>query len=88
MWRNFGAKATALLILFVVSFIEERQNDHLWRSASNGSESHTMTFDEFNVRQLLCKDVIEAIERGTDKDKGVPTPSMGWLAPFVPVFLV
>jgi hypothetical protein len=60
-------------------FTEERQNDHLWRSASNGSESHTSTFDEFNVRQLLCKDVIEAIERGTDKDKGVPTPSMGWL---------
>jgi hypothetical protein len=64
---------------YLFSFTEERQNDHLWRSASNGSESHTSTFDEFNVRQLLCKDVIEAIERGTDKDKGVPTPSMGWL---------
>lgn len=34
--------------------------------------------DEFNVRQLLALDALEAIERGTDKDKGVPLPSMGW----------
>lgn len=34
--------------------------------------------DEFNVRQLLTRDLLEAMERGTDKDKGVPLPSMGW----------
>jgi len=60
-------------------FTEEGQHDHLWRSGTNGSESHTSSTDEFNIRQLLCKDVVEAFERGTDKDKGVPTPSMGWL---------
>jgi hypothetical protein len=33
--------------------------------------------DEFNVRQLLLRDSVESLERGTDKDKGVPLPSMG-----------
>jgi hypothetical protein len=35
--------------------------------------------DEFAVRQVLCKDAVDALERGTDKDKYVPMPSMGWL---------
>ena len=30
------------------------------------------------MRQLLTRDLLEAMERGTDKDKGVPLPSMGW----------
>jgi len=30
------------------------------------------------VRQLLCRDIVSALERGTDKDKNVPNPSMGW----------
>lgn len=34
--------------------------------------------DEFNVRQVLYKDATEALERQTDKDKDVPSPSMGW----------
>jgi hypothetical protein len=34
--------------------------------------------DEYNARQLLCRDGVEALERGTDKDKGVPSPSVGW----------
>lgn len=33
--------------------------------------------DEFNIRQLLCRDSVEVLERGTDKDKEVPMPSMG-----------
>ncbi|CAB9511471.1 Peptidase family M1 [Seminavis robusta] len=59
--------------------VEDRNNDQLWRSTSNGTESHTSSMDEFAVRQVLCKDVLEALERGTDKDKHVPMPSMGWL---------
>lgn len=59
-------------------FLEERHNEQLWRGASNGSESHTSAMDEFNVRQVLCKDVVDALERQTDKDKDVPSPSMGW----------
>lgn len=27
----------------------------------------------------MCRDAVEALERGTDKDKDVPSPSMGWL---------
>jgi hypothetical protein len=61
-----------------VPVVDDRQNDQLWRSATNGSESHTSSTDEFNVRQLLCRDAVEALERGTDKDKAVPSPSMGW----------
>lgn len=59
--------------------IEDRNNDQLWRSASNGSESHTSTLDEFCVRQVVISDFVEALERGTDKDRAVPLPSMGWL---------
>ena len=57
---------------------DESQNDYLWRSATNGTESHTSGIDEYNIRHLLRKDVIEAVERGTDKDKQVPSPGMGW----------
>ncbi len=57
---------------------EDRHNEQLWRAAINGTESHTSGMDEFNVRQLLTRDLLEALERGTDKDKGVPLPSMGW----------
>ncbi len=52
--------------------------DLLWRSASNGTESHTSALDEYNIRHLLCRDAIEALERGNEKDKAVPSPSMGW----------
>lgn len=58
---------------------EDRNNDQLWRSTSNGTESHTSAMDEFAVRQVLVKDAVDALERGTDKDKYVPMPSMGWL---------
>lgn len=58
---------------------EERQTDHLWRSTVNGSESHTSALDEFQVRNMIGRDVVEALERGADKDEAVPTGSMGWL---------
>ena len=57
---------------------EERQTDHLWRSTVNGSESHTSALDEFQVRNMIGRDVVETLERGADKDDGVPTGSMGW----------
>jgi hypothetical protein len=62
---------------------EERPNEHLWRGALNGSESHTSAIDEFNCRQLLCRDGVEALERGVDRDKGVPSPSMGWIGSYL-----
>lgn len=58
---------------------EDRNNAQLWRSTGNGTESHTSAMDEFAVRQVLCKDAVDVLERGTDKDKYVPLPSMGWL---------
>jgi hypothetical protein len=33
--------------------------------------------DEFNIRQLLCRDAVEALERVSEKDKNVPSPSLG-----------
>jgi hypothetical protein len=65
--------------------VEERHSEQLWRGASNGSESHTSAVDEFNIRQLLCKDGVEAVERGTDRDRGVPSPSMGWFGSYLSV---
>lgn len=59
--------------------VEDRNNDQLWRSASNGTESHTSAMDEFSVRQLLMLDTVNALERGNDKDRFVPTPSLGWM---------
>jgi hypothetical protein len=59
--------------------VEDRNNDQLWRSASNGTESHSSAMDEFTVRQLLTLDSVSTLERGTDKDRFVPTPSMGWM---------
>jgi hypothetical protein len=59
--------------------VEDRNNDQLWRSASNGTESHTSAMDEFAVRMMLCKDAVDTLERGNDKDRYVPTPSVGWL---------
>lgn len=60
--------------------VEDRTADHqLWRTASNGTESHTSAGDEFSSRQQLYKDIVEVLERGTDKDRYVPLPSMGWL---------
>lgn len=58
--------------------IEERQTDHLWRSTVNGSESHTSALDEFQIRNLIGRDIVEVLERGADKDDGVPMGSMGW----------
>mmetsp|Transcript_24417 Transcript_24417/g.67496 ORF Transcript_24417/g.67496 Transcript_24417/m.67496 type:complete len:1959 (-) Transcript_24417:791-6667(-) len=59
--------------------VEDRNNDQLWRSASNGTESHTSAMDEFAVRQLLTLDTVSALERGTDVDIDVPKPSVGWM---------
>lgn len=47
----------------------------MWRSANNGTETHTSSLDEFVVGQLQAKDFLEALERA---DKAVPLPSMGW----------
>lgn len=55
--------------------VEDRNNEQLWRSASNGSESHTSSMDEFAVRQLLTMDCVNTLERGTEYDKAVPKPS-------------
>lgn len=54
--------------------LEEKGKDSLWRSITNGTESHTSSMDEFSIRQLLAKDFLEGIER---QDKSLP--SMGWL---------
>eukprot|EP00980_Cylindrotheca_fusiformis_P030451 scaffold24828_cov279-Cylindrotheca_fusiformis.AAC.1 len=59
--------------------VEDRNNDQLWRSASNGTESHTSSMDEFAIRQLLCKDAVHTMERHIDKGRNVPLPSSGWL---------
>eukprot|EP00585_Thalassiosira_rotula_P008078 CAMPEP_0196139554 /NCGR_PEP_ID=MMETSP0910-20130528/6791_1 /TAXON_ID=49265 /ORGANISM="Thalassiosira rotula, Strain GSO102" /LENGTH=1133 /DNA_ID=CAMNT_0041400295 /DNA_START=121 /DNA_END=3519 /DNA_ORIENTATION=+ len=56
--------------------IEERGKEHLWRSANNGTETHTSSLDEYVISQLQAKDFIEAMER---TDKYVPLPSIGWM---------
>ena len=55
--------------------IEDQSNDRLWRNASNGTESHTAALDEVLLRQLIGKDVLEALER---TDKSVSLPSAAW----------
>ena len=53
----------------------------MWRSANNGTETHTSSLDEFIFGQLQAKDFIEAIERHDNVNKGYPTcplPSIGW----------
>ncbi|KAI2508507.1 hypothetical protein MHU86_5906 [Fragilaria crotonensis] len=57
---------------------EDRNNDQLFRTASNGTESHSSALDEYAIRQVLIGDIVENLERGTDKDKNVPLPSFGW----------
>lgn len=47
----------------------------MWRTGTNGSESHTSSLDEFSIRQTLLRDSVEALERS---DKYVPLPSAGW----------
>ncbi|CAJ1903339.1 unnamed protein product [Cylindrotheca closterium] len=59
--------------------VEDRNNDQLWRSASNGSESHTSSMDEFAIRQLLCKDAVNHLERMVGSGRTITLPSMGWL---------
>ena len=59
--------------------VEDRNNDQLWRSATNGTESHTSGMDELSVRQLLSLDCVNVLERGNDKDRFLPSPSMGWM---------
>jgi hypothetical protein len=58
--------------------VEDRNNEQLWRSTSNGTESHTSSMDEFSVRRLLTLDAVSTLERGLD-GKRVPMPSMGWM---------
>ena len=79
-WEPYTENSRPRLIYSYLSFLptEERQTDHLWRSTINGSESHTSALDEFQVRSMIERDVVEALERGVDKDDGVPTGSMGW----------
>lgn len=67
-----------ICVCFSLPKTEDRHNEQLWRGANNGSESHTSAMDEFNTRQLLIRDAVEALERRTVKDRGIPTPSMGW----------
>lgn len=59
---------------------EDRNNEQLFRTASNGTESHASALDEYTIRQVLIGDIVENLERGTDKDKNVPLPSFGWTA--------
>jgi len=59
--------------------VEDRNNDQLWRSASNGTESHTSSMDEFAIRQLLCKDAVNCLERAIGSGRTITLPSMGWL---------
>lgn len=56
--------------------LEDRGNEHLWRSTNNGTETHTSAIDEFVIGQLQAKDFIDALER---TDKSMPLPSGGWL---------
>lgn len=67
-------------IATATSSVEDRNSDQLWRTASNGTESHTSAVDELGVRQVLYKDSVDAIERGKpDKTKNVALPSLGYL---------
>jgi hypothetical protein len=63
--------------------LEDRNNEQLWRSASNGTESHTSATDEFAIRQLLTLDAVNALERNSEGGKTVPQPSMGWMGSFL-----
>lgn len=65
------------------SSLEDRNSDQLWRTASNGTESHTSALDELGVRQVLYKDSVEALERVADRKNDVPLPSMGFLGSHV-----
>jgi hypothetical protein len=58
---------------------DDRNNDQLFRTAYNGTESHTSAQDEFSIRQVFIGDIVEYLERGTDKDMNVPLPSFRWL---------
>jgi hypothetical protein len=62
---------------------EDRNNDQIFRTASNGTESHSSARDEYSVRQVLISDIVENLERGTDKDKNVPLPSFGWTGSYL-----
>jgi hypothetical protein len=74
VWCVFGFFLTPHTISICIS--EDRGNEHLWRSANNGTETHTSAIDDYMVGQLQAKDFIDALERS---DKSVPLPSMGWL---------
>lgn len=76
-----GSSNTLKHVVFFFPPTEDRNNDQLWRGVSNGTESHTSGLDEFNLRQLLARDALEAMERGfdlSDKKSSVPRPSAGW----------
>ena len=63
-------------LTFIAIYSEEGGKEHLWRSANNGTETHTSSLDEFVIGQLQAKDFIEALERTTEKP--VSLPSFGW----------
>lgn len=63
-----------------VLYLEDRNSDQLWRTATNGSESHTSAIDENGVRQVLYKDSVEALERvNLDKVSSVALPNHGYM---------
>jgi len=59
-----------------VATVPTEDKGHLWRSAANGTESHTGSLDEYSLRHLLMRDVLDYFER---QDRDVPLPSNNWL---------
>lgn len=59
-----------------VAAVPTEDKGHLWRSIANGTESHTGSLDEYSLRHLLMRDVLDYLER---QDQDVPLPSNNWL---------
>lgn len=59
-----------------VAAVPTEDKGHLWRSTANGTESHTGSLDEYSLRHLLVRDVLDYYER---QDRDVPLPSNNWL---------
>lgn len=59
-----------------VAAVPTEDKGHLWRSVANGTESHTGSLDEYSLRHLLMRDVLDYLER---QDRDVPLPSNNWL---------
>ena len=59
-----------------IAAVPTEDKGHLWRSVANGTESHTGSLDEYSLRHLLMRDVLDYLER---QDRDVPLPSNNWL---------